>query len=167
MGKYFRIIALITLSTLFFSSCVETNNKETKLQVEEEISSGNFDWLLGNWKRNNEEGGKETFEVWIKIDSSEYHGIGYTLQNNDTVSQEAIRLVKTNGNWDLEVQSPNEPIPIVFNMTSYSDQEFICENKALDFPKMIKYWKNGSKINASVSGDEMEISFEFERDRNQ
>ncbi|MCK5776191.1 MAG: hypothetical protein KAH25_08445, partial [Bacteroidales bacterium] len=53
--------------------------------------------------------------------------------------------------------------PITFKMTSYTDQEFICENKELDFPKSIKYWKEGKKIKAIVSGDDMEIAFEFER----
>ena len=163
MKRYLRIIVLITIPTLFFSSCVENNNKGTKIKVEEKISNENFDWLLGNWKRNNEEDGKETFEVWTKISSSEYYGIGFTMQNNDTLKQEKIRLVKSGGKWDLEVQPQDEPNPIIFNMTSYSDQEFICENKTLDFPKLIKYWKNGNKINALVSGDDMEIPFEFER----
>ena len=106
---------------------------------------------------------KETFEVWTKISSSEYTGIGFTMQDSDTLKQEKIRLVKSGEKWDLEVQSPGDPIPIIFNITSYSDKEFICENKVLDFPKLIKYWKNGNKINALVSGDDMEIPFEFER----
>jgi len=85
------------------------------------------------------------------------------MQNKDTLKQEKIRLVKSGGKWDLEVQPQDEPQPIIFNMTSYSDQEFICENKTLDFPKLIKYWKDGNKINALVEGDNMEIPFEFER----
>ena len=163
MKRYLKIIFLITIPTLFFSSCVENNNKGTKTKVEEKISTENFDWLLGNWKRNNEEDGKETFEVWSKISSSEYYGIGFTMQNNDTLNQEKIRLIKSDQNWALEVHPQGEPSPIIFNMTSFSDQEFICENKALDFPKLIKYWTDGNKIKAIVSGDNMEIPFEFER----
>ena len=163
MKRYLRIIALITIPTLFFSSCVDNNNTGAKTKIEKKTTNKNFDWLLGNWKRNNEEDGKETFEVWTKISSSEYYGIGFTMQNNDTLKQEKIRLVKSGGKWELEVQPQDELNPIIFNMTSYNDQEFICENKALDFPKLIKYWKNGNKINALVSGDDMEISFEFER----
>ncbi len=48
-------------------------------------------------------------------------------------------------------------------MAHFNEQEFTCENKELDFPKKIKYWKNGDRINALVSGDDLEISFEFER----
>jgi len=163
MKTYLLTIITITISLIFFSCDAENNNKESQTKVEENILNENFDWLLGNWKRNNDEEGKDTYEVWTKVNNSEYHGIGYTMQESDTISQEQIRLVNTGGKWNLEVQAPEDPNPIIFNMTSYNEQEFICENKALDFPKLIKYWKNGSKINALVSGDDLEISFEFER----
>jgi len=48
-------------------------------------------------------------------------------------------------------------------MSKFDNKGFTCENEVLDFPKKIKYWKNGDKINALVSGDGMEITFEFER----
>lgn len=163
MNKKIGIIALIIIATLFFNSCAENTNKQTKTIVEEKTSIENFDWLLGNWKRNFEEEGKETFEIWTKNSNSEYLGIGFTMQNNDTIKQEKIRLIKSNGKWALEVQPQDEPTHIIFNMTSYNDKEFICENKELDFPKLIKYWKSGDKINALVSGGEIEIPFEFER----
>lgn len=157
------IILLITVVIFSFNSCVEKSKKEIEVKTTENVVNENFDWLLGNWKRNNEEKGKETFEVWEKSSNTEYSGIGFTLQNSDTLKQEKIKLVKIGGKWILEVQPQDEPKPITFNMTSYNDQEFICENKELDFPKLIKYWKNGNRINAIVSGGDLEISFEFER----
>ena len=159
MNRNIIIIALIITTSLFFISCAENTNTK----VEENASIENFDWLLGNWKRNFEEEGQETFEIWKKNSSSEYSGIGFTMQNNDTLSQEKIRLIKSSGKWALQVQLQGKPSVIVFNMTSYNDKEFVCENKEHDFPKLIKYWKNGNKINALVSGDDMEIAFEFER----
>jgi len=163
MKKYLRIIVLITIPTLFFNSCIENDNKETKTKVEEKISNENFDWLLGNWKRLNEEEGKETFENWEKIKETEYSGIGFTMQNGDTIKQEKIRLTKTSGKWNLTVKVPEESEAITFNGVSHNENEFICENNEMDFPNRIKYWKNGDKINAAVSGGKMKISFEFER----
>ncbi|MEN8227656.1 MAG: DUF6265 family protein [Bacteroidota bacterium] len=157
------ILLLIAVIISSFSSCVEKSNNGTKVRAEEKGLNENFDWLLGNWKRNNEEEGKETFEVWIKISSSEYSGIGFTMQNGDTLKQEKIRLIKPGEEWILEVQPQDEPNPITFSMTSHKEQEFICENEELDFPKLIKYWKSKNKLNALVSGDDMEIPFEFER----
>ena len=123
----------------------------------------NFDWLLGNWKRTNEEKGKETFENWKKINDSEYNGIGFTLQNRDTLSQEQMKLKQTNGKWNLLVKTPDEMDFIKFEITEMADDKFECKNETLDFPKLIKYWKNGDKLNAIVSGDSLKLSFEFER----
>jgi hypothetical protein len=52
---------------------------------------------------------------------------------------------------------------IWFKGISHSVDEFICENKEIDFPNKIKYWKNGNKLNASVSSPDVEIPFEFEK----
>lgn len=158
------ILSMTAIVILFLSSCTSNNNEESKTQNNEiSKSTENFDWLLGNWKRNNEKENRETFEIWKKKNNSEYYGIGFTLQNNDTIKQEKIKLTKLNNNWILEVKVPEEIESITFNLTSIGNKEFICENKEIDFPKKIKYWKNGTKINALVSGDEMEIPFEFER----
>jgi hypothetical protein len=161
--KKFGILLLITIVTLSSISCTEKRKKETKIKIEKQAVNANFDWLLGSWIRNNEEEGKETYEIWEKISPSEYAGIGFTMQNNDTLKQEKIKLINLDGKWNLEVQPQDEPEATTFKMTSYAAQEFICENKSLDFPKLIKYWKNGKKINALVAGDNMKISFEFER----
>lgn len=160
-------ILLIIIIILFFSSCTEKSKKETKeIKIEEKAENENFDWLLGNWKRLNEEKGKETFEIWNKNNNLEYSGIGFTIQNEDTIKQEVMKLIKIEKKWFLKVQPQDEPAPITFTMTSFSEQEFICENKELDFPKLIKYWKKGNKINALVAGDDMKISFEFEKFKN-
>jgi hypothetical protein len=157
------IVLFITLAALSFNSCSEKEKKEVESKNYENVSTENFDWLLGSWKRNNEAAGKETFEVWKKSNDSEYSAIGFTMQNNDTLSLEKIKLIKLAEKWFLVVQPQGAPEPVTFDMTSNNELEFICENKDNDFPKMIKYWKNRNKINALVSGDGMEILFEFER----
>ena len=157
------IFLIATLAILSFNSCAEKNKIETKVLTEKKVANEKFDWLLGNWKRNNEEIGKETFEIWKKNSDFEYSGIGFTMQNNDTINQEKIKLLKFENKWILKVQPQDEPNPITFMMTSYNEKEFICENKELDFPKLIKYWKNGNKLSALVSGDDVEISFDFDR----
>lgn len=161
-----RILLLLIISILSFSSCVVNDKKnEDHTKIEKKKVSENFDWLIGKWKRMNETENKETFEIWRKNNATEYLGIGFTILNNDTISQEIIILVKVNEAWDLKVQIQNEPTPIVFKMISYMHGAFICENKENDFPTLIKYWKNGNNLNALISGDDTEISFEFERIR--
>ena len=157
---------LILLIGILIISCNQNKKEKTKgdSNISEQIeNSQNFDWLLGNWKRLDEEEGKETFENWDKISEMDYSGIGFTMQNGDTIKQEKIRLTKTNGKWNLTVKVPEESESITFNGVSHNENEFTCENNEIDFPNKIKYWKNGQKINASVSNSEMAISFEFEK----
>ena len=147
-------------------SCNQTKKEKQKEGIKSETmieKSENFDWLLGKWKRLNEEEGKETFENWNKINDTEYSGIGFTMQNGDTIKQEKIRLTKTSEKWNLTVKVPEESESITFNGISHNETEFTCENNEIDFPNKIKYWKNGNRINAMVSGGEMEIPFEFEK----
>lgn len=143
----------ITLIAFVFTMCNSKQNENTE----------NFDWLLGKWQRINEEQGKNTFESWKKNNNSEYNGIGFTIQNNDTISQEKMKIVKINGKWNLLVKTLEEKEFIQFEMSEIQEDKFECKNDTLDFPKLIKYWKNGDKINALVSGDNLKLSFEFKR----
>ena len=143
----------ITLIAFVFTMCNSKQNENTE----------NFDWLLGKWQRINEEQGKNTFENWKKNNNSEYNGIGFTIQKNDTISQEKMKIVKTNGKWNLLVKTLEEKEFIRFEMSEIQEDKFECKNDTLDFPKLIKYWKNGNKINALVAGDSLKLSFEFKR----
>jgi hypothetical protein len=122
-----------------------------------------FDWLLGDWHRSNEQADRETFEHWTKVNDSEYLGLGYTMQLSDTIWKEDIRLVYTEGEWQYRVIVTESPEPTVFTLTSIDLQSFTCENAQNDFPKIIRYARSGDVINAVISGEEMEIPYEFER----
>jgi hypothetical protein len=155
---YISVIgAVISFS---FTFCNTNNNSKTNSFSNK---SKNFDWILGEWKRNNEEQGKETFEIWEKISNSQYSGIGFTMQNGDTVKQERVKLIKQNGKWDMIVKVSQETESITFNMTNLTKDSFTCENDSIDFPKFIKYWNDNGNLNALVTGNDMEIPFGFEK----
>lgn len=123
----------------------------------------NFDYLLGNWKRSNEKEGKKTFEHWTKKSNSEYRGNGFTLLDGDTIWQENIVLMLYNGSWEYRVTGKGEEQPTVFWLTSIEKEGFTAENPENEFPKKITYRKPGEKLHATISGDDMEIPFEFEK----
>ncbi|AZA93795.1 hypothetical protein EG343_04475 [Chryseobacterium nakagawai] len=125
----------------------------------------NFDWLTGKWKRSNEKAGKETFENWNKISPTEYAGIGFTLQKGDTINKETMKLVSSNGKWSLLVKTPKEKQFIEFKMTESKNNEFICINDSLNFPKRIQYSSEGNQLKAIISNDEMKVPFEFEKEK--
>jgi hypothetical protein len=155
---------LILLIGITFLSCHQSTKESSGSKTSESImESEGFDWLLGNWKRLNEEAGKETFENWEKTSDSEYLGIGFSMQDGDTIKQENIRLIKAGENWDLIVKVPEETQAVKFKGISHHESAFTCENNEIDFPNKIKYWKSGDRLKASVSNAEMEIPFEFEK----
>lgn len=163
MMKKTILISMTAILLIIVSSCSnsEKNNKtEKKGNV---VLTENFDWLLGKWERANEEEGKQTFENWEKINDFEYEGFGWTVHRNDTIFQEKLKLTKSKNSWILGVIAPEETDYTNFKVIQISKESFTCENPEIGFPNTIKYWKDGEKIKALVSGKDMEITFEFKK----
>lgn len=139
-----------------------TGSIETESSTKTEVAE-NFDWLTGKWKRLNEEAGKETFENWEKTSPSEYSGIGFTMQKNDTVSWEKMQIVESDGKWKLLVKTKEQKESTEFQISELKNNEFAFTNDSIDFPKRIHYWLKGEKMKAVISNAEMEIPFEFEK----
>jgi hypothetical protein len=163
-------IVIFLIGILVISCNQGKNEKSNKAESTIKLTevTDDFDWLLGKWKRGNEEIGKETFENWDKKSNTEYVGFSYTTQKGDTIYQEKFRLVKSNTDWNFEIELKGETVPSTFKMTSSNTQEFICENnekyfpnRKADSPNKIKYWTNKEKLYATISGKEIEIQFEF------
>lgn len=146
-------------------SCQSKTDKSRNISTSTPIiikTHESFDWLLGKWKRNNDKPGNKTFENWTKISNTEYVGTGFTMQANDTIQKEQMRLVKKN-TWVLQVKTSEEKNVTSFKIIMFSNDKFSCENLNNDFPNTITYWKNGDKLNASIKGGTLEIGFEFEK----
>ena len=152
------IILLIILS---ISSCKKTDHIDSNRNDSDKT---HFDWLVGNWIRMNDKDSKKTYERWRKKSSSEYLGVSYTLLNKDTVWKENVKLSKSNNTWFFAVTAMEDKNPTVFKLSKMDSLSFAFENKNNSFPKLIQYKKNGDKFNAVVSGDDMVIPFEFERE---
>ena len=156
--RYIFLVAMV----LWSISCQQknkVNSDEIKLVTHPE----NFDWLLGNWERNNEKEGKQTYESWVKRNEHTYEGLGFTMKENDTIWMESISLVKVSGKWNFKVKGKDDTMPTVFLLTEIEERSFICENEENEFPKKIEYSKIENKLLAIVSGGDMEIPFDFSR----
>ncbi len=160
---------LFFLIGIFILSCnPERSNTTESLEDKTEVknlkdSTKNFDWLVGNWKRLNNDTEKNTFENWKKETNNRYLGHGFILKGSDTIWQEKMILSLHDSDWELEVKTPGNNDLVKFTLTEHDSNSFLVENPKHDFPKKIKYWKNGAKLNALVTGNENELHFEFER----
>lgn len=155
--KKLILLVLITLN----ASCKNTTTPV--VQQESEIITANFDWMLGNWQRSNEEEGLETFESWQKLDDSHYLGAAITLQEKDTVWQESVSLAQTDSGWEYQVTGKGDTVPTIFRLTEGDENGFIVENPENEFPKVIRYFKKGEQMEAVISGGGNEIPFIFEK----
>lgn len=133
--------------------------------TEEVALTGELDWLIGNWKRLNEKPELETFENWEKVGPWEYRGIGFTMQEGDTVGQERMTFREADGKWSLAVELPDYEGSTVFEVTELDSLGFTCVNDSNDFPKVIQYWVDGEMLRAKISGGGPEIPYEFGRIR--
>lgn len=123
----------------------------------------NFDWLTGQWVRINDSEGNTTYEFWNKKNESRYTGLGFTLQQADTIWKENIQLLKKDGKWSFEVSGMNDLEPTIFQLSSLTKSSFVLENEENEFPKKIEYRLINNNIHAIISGGGPEILFEFEK----
>lgn len=160
----FRLVSLnITIYIVLFSFLSCSNNfKNENLTIDKTKNSNDFDWLIGNWERKNDEIGKKTYEHWRKESPEIYVGEGFTLSENDTIFKENLRLIKIRDVWNLEVTGVNE-FPTLFKFINHAKNTFTCENKLNEFPKIIEYSFDEKILTAKISDDENQISFLFEK----
>ena len=154
-----RIMLLFVM--LFVLSC--SSNKTDNSKKSFSYAEYNFDFLLGEWKRTNDEEGKRTFENWEKKNDSTYIGEGSTLQDNDTIWKENMILSPVNGDWYLQVKTPEDKESTDFKVIDYENDSFTSENRLNEFPKTIRYWKTDNILNAEIADDTIKIPFIFEK----
>ncbi|SNR14035.1 hypothetical protein [Tenacibaculum jejuense] len=118
----------------------------------------NPDFLIGKWKRVNNENSKETFEIW----NQNFSGIGYSLQEKDTVFKENLAIIEIQGNKYLQVTGVNQR-PTLFEFTELTKNSFTCKNPSNEFPKLISYWLENNQLKAKVANDDFAIDFVFDR----
>jgi hypothetical protein len=139
---------------LLFSCCfflIISCNKQTKKHIKPSF-------LIGNWIRLNDKPGNQTYETW----NTDFTGIGYTKQGQNTTFKEMLSIVIINDTLHLQVEGVN-PKPTLFKFTQQTDTSFICENPQNEFPKKIKYFLDNNQLKAIVSADDFRIDFIFDK----
>ena len=156
---------ILLIVTILFGIYSCNHQLETKVEDNSKVELKNidFDWLLGKWTRVNDQENKKTFENWEKISNLEYIGFSYTMENNDTVWQERVKLIKTINNWSFNVTEKGEIEPTKFALSEIKEKKFICENQLNEFPKKIEYELIGNILHAKISGNDIEVLFDFKK----
>ena len=123
-------------------------------------SMDNFRWLEGTWQRQNVRPGTTAFEVWEQREDG-YVGKGVSMKGNDTTFVELLSIVEKDAAFYYVANVSSNPEPTYFKITSVSNEGFVSENPAHDFPKKIQYTLEGDKLTAVISAGEKAMGFVF------
>ncbi len=146
MKKLFLTIALLISTGHLFAQSIKT-----------------FKWLEGKWQRQNDRPGTVTYEFW-ELKKDYLIGMGFTLKEKDTVFVERLKIAKKDDVWNYIVDTPQNPSPVSFKITSFDKMKSVWENESHDFPKKISYIRDDkNSMTATISGDGKVIPFVFVR----
>lgn len=145
---------LFLVFILFIIGCEDEGRK----QISNDI--GPYDYLVGDWIRLNNREGQITYESWTKKGESVLYGIGFTIENSDTVFKETLQLKKMGKEWFYIVSGVNEEATS-FLISEQNENSFVCINELNEFPKKIAYSYNNSLLSVTISADSTQILFQF------
>ena len=137
---------------MFFSNILAQDDLITKL-------------FPGTWKMISDK--IEYYEEWRLINGSELIGIGFSIEQGDTVLSEELYVKKFADTWAYVALPVNQTITL-FALSEYSESKFIFENEEHDYPQKIIYeFTADGKWNAAtegiIEGELMRREFNFIR----
>ncbi|WP_206485851.1 DUF6265 family protein [Thalassotalea sp. G2M2-11] len=139
-----RVISLVLLC-LVFHSAVQANTCKTLESLT---------WLVGHWNSKSEK--LNINESWKQVSSKTFEGSGYTysVEKNQMISAETLRLVEMSGEIFYIAKVANNDLPVAFKLTSCTAETAVFENAEHDFPKKLSYQLTKDKnITVFVSGE--------------
>ncbi len=147
---------------LFIVMLVTNNLSAQSEKMKEDFRS--LSWLEGKWIRSNiKKPGRTSFELWKKTGDYELTGLGVTLQENDTVFTEKLKIIIEGNEIHYVADVPENSNAVHFKFTQISPKQFSCENPTHDYPKKISYQLNENTLKGQTSGDGKVQEFVFEK----
>ena len=138
---------ILSLATLSIIAC--QNKSEKNFDELEKMS-----WLVGEWENKMPDG--ILTETWTKANDSSYTGKTLFIKDKDTLHSENIVLTQKGETllYIPTVKGQNDNKPVEFKMTeSKTENEFVFENPAHDYPQKIVYKKvSDTNVVATISG---------------
>ena len=121
-----------------------------------------FHWLLGHWTRVDLPAGRSGDEQWRAQDAA-LIGVGSSYREGVLRFREQLRIVAEGDDVFYVADVPGNPAPVKFRLITRDAQSAVFENLQHDYPQRIAYRRDGSRLIATISGNEREERFLFER----
>ncbi len=159
MKKGLGFLILLFLVTAFAEKKVESKMRS-------------FKWMVGSWTMKTKNGA--IMETWVPINDSTLAGEGIMVKNTGGTQQlETTRLIYRNKEYFYcsVAHGQNNEEETKFKITSFSENGFVSENPAHDFPKRITYQLiNKDSLHAFIDGGpsmpDKKSDFYYSRNKN-
>lgn len=155
MRALYAQLGLLTICTVSTSQGIspETASNFKKLE-----------WVVGTWNSTNiSKPGRSSHEVWKKVAEHELHGLGVTMQGQDTVFLEKISILVKDNTIYYVADVPENKGLVYFKFTEITESGFVCENPQHDFPTKISYQVQGADLKAQISGNGKSVDYLFKK----
>jgi len=117
--------------------------------------------LAGNWSSEQ----VQFFEAWEVVSDTLMKGIGYSLQEKDTVFKETMKIFYTDNRVILSVKQDEERAYTQFGMTEARRDKWIFENRQNNYPNIITYEISGDELTAAIMNSRGNRKIEFNMKR--
>ena len=146
--KFLLFAAIILLAT----SCYRPGPREAINDLHE---------LAGSWSSQQ----VQFYETWEVVSDTLMKGIGYSLQNEDTVFKETMKIFYADDKVILAVKQNEEHEYTQFGMTEAKRDKWVFENMKNDYPNIIIYEISGEELSAAIMNSRGNRKIEFNMQR--
>ena len=129
-------------------------------------SLSELEWMLGTWATDASEGESQSFEIWNRMSEQQFQGVAYTVSKKDTSVTESLEIAFKMEQAYYIADVPQNPTPVYFRIVEMTDTSLIVENPRHDFPKRIKYHRNGGLLNITISSGKRQKEFQLKKVNN-
>lgn len=122
------------LTALFLLTRAAADAQSPSVSVFERLQGLTGVWIMKSDKN-------QVYEEWRRVNDSTLAGRSYTLNRQDTVLLEEMRLFRSDASLYFEATTTAEPGQgtVRFTAVSTDEKEVVFENKHHDFPQRIGY----------------------------
>ena len=122
-------------------------------------------WMAGCWSQ--ERAPKWTEECWMAPRGGVMLGAGRAGNGDRLGEWEAMQLIPAADGKLVYWASPDGGTRVAFTEVSRGPQEIVFANAAHDYPQRIRYWREGTMLNAEISllDGSKPIRWQYKRDQ--
>jgi hypothetical protein len=112
--------------------------------------TGSVDWMAGHWVA--EAGDQWTEEHWLPSRGGVMLGINRSGRGDRMGGFEFMRIAPDGGGHLVFHASPGGAAPMIFTLTAATPTSAVFENLKHDFPTVIRYRRDGDRLQAEIAG---------------